>query len=162
MKEIRRAADVSKAAYLNRMSGGGAHSDEAMDRSLIKKMVKPEARTGRAAGGSTKARKASKKPCIAVNVIAPQGQARPVPVPVPVKAGASAAPGPSLSRPAPLPVPDQEPSPMRSPIPMPGRPMAKSGGKIKRADGGGVKFTGGAGDGIGRLEKVAAQRKRGQ
>lgn len=32
--------------------GGAAHSDEAMDKALIKKMVKPEARTARKSGGS--------------------------------------------------------------------------------------------------------------
>ena len=33
-------------------NGGAAHGDEAMDKALIKKMVKPEARTGKAEGGS--------------------------------------------------------------------------------------------------------------
>lgn len=34
--------------------GGKVHKDEAMDKALIKKMVKPEARKGKADGGSTK------------------------------------------------------------------------------------------------------------
>jgi hypothetical protein len=164
VKEIRRAVDVSKAAHLHRVSGGAAHSDEAADRKLINTMVKPEARTGRAAGGSTKAKSHKGKPSVSVNVIAPQGQARPVPVPVPIPGGASAAPGSPLSRPAPLPSPVQGPAPIpvRNVPPMQG-PLgpvgAKSGGKIqKRADGGGI--TAGAGTGLGRLEKVTAQRKR--
>ena len=159
MKEIRRAVDVSKAAHLHRVSGGAAHSDEAADRKLINTMVKPEARTGRAAGGSRKG-----KPSVSVNVIAPQGQARPVPVPVPVSGGATAAPGPIPSRA--LVPPPAGPMPMRGmPVPPPSGPVgplnSKNGGKIKkRAAGGSVKLTGGE-NGVGRIEKAELQRAKG-
>jgi hypothetical protein len=161
MKEIRAAVAASKAAHLHRVSGGTtSHSDEAADRKLIDKMVKPEARTGRAAGGSTK----HHKPNVAVNVIAPRGQDRPVPVPVPVR-GALAASGPTPScAPMPLPPPGPAPTPVKVVPPMQGAlgPIgSKNGGKIrKRAAGGGVKFTAGAESGEGRLQKVAAQKAK--
>lgn len=155
MKEIRKAVEVAKARNLNRYLGGETHSDEAADRSLIKKMVKPEARTGRADGGKAKAKPHKGKPSVSVNVIAPQ-QARPVPVPVPVSGGASAAPGPLPSR-APV---SQAPTKVIQ-VPPPQGPLgplgAKRGGRIKkRAEGG--KITAGADSGLGRLEKMAAQK----
>ena len=165
MKELRRAVEVSKSASLRRVSGGAAHSDEAADRKLINTMVKPEARTGRAAGGSTKKGSHKKsKPSVSVNVIAPQGQGRPVPVPVPVSGGATAAPGPIPSRA--LVPPPAGPMPMRGmPVPPPSGPVgplnSKNGGKIKkRAAGGSVKLTGGE-NGVGRIEKAELQRAKG-
>jgi hypothetical protein len=169
MKDIRAAVTASKAGRLHRMTGGATHSDEAADRKLVKKMVKPEARTGRAAGGSTKAKanggKSHKsKPSMTI-VIAPQGQVRPVPVPVPSSGGATAVPGPTLSRAPASPPPAKQPIPVKQVAPQQGMlgPInSKNGGKIKkRADGGSVKFTAGAATGKGRLEKVDAQRAKG-
>ena len=56
------AKEVRDAAYLRIMGkpnpyfarGGAANSDEKQDRALVKKMVKPEARTGKANGGHPK------------------------------------------------------------------------------------------------------------
>jgi hypothetical protein len=165
MKEIRAAVASSKGSKLHRMAGGATHGDEKQDRKLIDRMVKPEARTGRAAGGSTKAKAHKGKPSVMVNVIAPRGQDRPVPVPVPV-GGASGTPGPTPSRvlaspPAP---PQRAPMPVRNVPPQEG-PLgpinSKNGGKIKkRANGGSVKFTAGAESGEGRLQKAAAQRAK--
>lgn len=42
---------MSPARAVGMKKGGKAHTDEAMDRALIKKMVKPEARKGKAGGG---------------------------------------------------------------------------------------------------------------
>ncbi len=154
MKEIRKAVEVAKGASLKRYTGGETHSDEGADRSLIKQMVKPEARTGRANGGKAKA----KKPSVSVNVIAPQGQGRPVPVPVPVSGGATAAPGPMPSR-----VPGPPPPTRVMQVPPPSGPLgplgSKNGGKIKKRAAGG-KITAGADSGLGRLEKAAAQKGR--
>jgi len=162
MKEIRRAAEVSKAAHLHRVSGGTTgHTDEAADRKLIDRMVKPEARTARAAGGAAKGHRKG-KPAVAVNVIAPQGAAKAVPVPVPVNGGPGPALGPALSGPAPgrpqAPTLVKQVPTAQGPIgPLPSR----NGGKIKkRASGGAIKQTGGD-NGVGRIEKAAAQRRRG-
>jgi hypothetical protein len=148
MKAIRDAAKVSQAALRGRLTGGAVHSDETADRALVKKMVKPEARTGHAAGGKAGAKK---KPAVQVNVIAPRGQDRPVPVPVPVR-GAPAAPGPMPS-PAPVSAPPRKPMRVMQ-VPPPngalGIPMAKNGGKIK--------MTGGAGSGVGRLQMAKNQK----
>jgi hypothetical protein len=166
MKEIRRAVEVSKAAHLHRVTGGAArHSDEAADRKLIDRMVKPEARTGRADGGSTKGRHKG-KPSVAVNVIAPPGQNKAVPVPVPVRSAP-----PIAAAPAPAPAPAGPASTgMRGPtlvkqVPLAQGPIAplpsKNGGRIKhRARGGAVKQTGGE-NGVGRIEKAAMQRRHG-
>ena len=161
MKEIRRAIEVSKAAHLHRVTGGATrHSDEAADRKLVDRMVKPEARTGRADGGSAKGHRKG-KPAVAVNVIAPQGQTRAVPVPVPVGAGPSPAPG--LSGP---PAPGPRAPALVKQVPLAQGPIAplpsKNGGKIKkRAHGGAVKQTGGD-NGVGRIEKAAMQRRHGE
>ena len=169
MKSIRDAVGVSKSAKLHRMTGGAAHSDESADRKLIDRMVKPEARTGRAAGGSTKAKAHKGKPSVTVNVVSPRGPGQPVPVPVPVRVGApGGGSGPALSR-VPSPPPGQPSGP--APIPVKNVPPqqgplgpinSRNGGKIKkRANGGSVKFTGGAESGVGRLQKVAAQKAKG-
>jgi hypothetical protein len=47
---------VKPEAREKRADGGKAHADEAMDKALIKKMVKPEARTARKDGGRTKSK----------------------------------------------------------------------------------------------------------
>lgn len=55
---------MSPARAVGVMKDGGKaeHGDEAMDRALIKKMVKPEARTGKKEGGGKWIQKAIKKP----------------------------------------------------------------------------------------------------
>ena len=161
--KIKNDVKAAKVGRVARLTGGSVHSDEPADRALVKTMVKPASLTGRKDGGKTKAKP---KGGTKVNVIvAPRGQDRPVPVPVPV--GGAAVPGPVPSR-APAQPPQSQPAPMRVVnVPPPQGPLgplpAKRGGAIKkRADGGGVKFTAGAGTGKGRLEKADAQKGKGR
>jgi len=150
---------------IHRMLGGNGtspHTDEAADRSLVKKMVKPSSLTGKKTGGTCHSKGGAagkKRPKTQVNVVvAPRGDgARAVPVPVggptPGAAGATLP-----SRPSAPAVP-----PTGGLGALAGAPMAKRGGKIKkRAAGGLVKRVTGydAGDnGIGRLEKAAHMRR---
>jgi hypothetical protein len=162
MKHLKNASSVSKSALRGRILGGGvSHSDEAADRALVKKMVKPEARTGHAAGGAAKPKPKGKGATVNV-VVAPRGESRPVPVPVPV-GGAAQAPGPLSPSPAPAP-PQKKPMRVVN-VPAPQGPLgplpAKRGGAIKkRAAGGSVKQTGGD-NGVGRIEKARAQKSKG-
>jgi hypothetical protein len=130
---------------VHRASGGGVHGDEAQDRAMIKRMVKPEARTGKADGGPTKHKGKGGK--TQVNVLV-GGSGR----------GSSAAPmagGAGVSR---APVPPVGASPAMAPGGLGGgqamgpRPF-KKGGKAHRADGGRT-YHAGAATGEGRLEKA--------
>lgn len=144
-----------------------AHPDEREDRSLVKRMVKSSALTGkkcggeakRAMGGALPGKKKGKGPKNETNIlIAPRGGAG-----APPAASSAAMPGAGMPMPSRTPVPALPPRPMPAGGPglgaMPGPMGAKKGGKVetkKRAAGGEVgKYEAGAGSGPGRLEKEA-------
>lgn len=151
MKDLRKKSNASMEAKVKANGGtlkSKAHPDEAEDKAMVKKMVKPSALAERKKGGSVK--NARSKTQINV-VVAPRGKDRPVPVPIPVREGAAGPAAVAPSRPLVRPA-----APQGDAIPL------KKGGKAKRADGGRVgKFDAGAGSGEGRLEKTAHQKRRG-
>jgi hypothetical protein len=157
---------MKAASAKGRAAKVAAHSDVAEDKSLVKKMVKPDALTGRAAGGKVHSKKGGGKgkAKTAVNiVIAPRaGGDRPVPVPVPAS-GAGAGPAPMPSRAPVSPPPSVSPGvgALAGPRQMPpgAGPMAKGGAVKKRANGGKV-FDAGAATGVGREEKIKAYGKK--
>ena len=160
MKDIIRQSKASKSNYLRRVTGGRAHSDEEADRALVKKMVKPEARTGYAKGGGALKHKNKGTQINVIVAPRPDDRATPAgPVVVPVRQGPQAAPGVVPSRPpAQPPIKVQNVPPPQGPL---GPVQSRRGGRIEgRANGGGVKFTGGAAEGIGRLEKIDAQKRK--
>lgn len=122
------------------------HEDEAEDRAMIKRMVKPDAMTGKkdggrscyADGGAVKG-----KGSTTINIVMPAGGGdKPMPVPVPMDGGA-----PPMPRPAP---------------PMPqGMPPQNATPTLALKTGGRANFTAGAGTGEGRLEKTAHAKARG-
>jgi hypothetical protein len=161
-----------------------AHPDEREDRSLVKKMVKPAALTGRKHGGEAGEKRAmggavpggkhkgKSAPKSQTNIlIAPRGGGSPAPGMLPASPAAMAGPGPAMpSRPpvsAPMP-----PLPAAGPGigAMGAMPGVKKGGKVaakehkKRASGGEVGnltkskplkgYDAGACSGEGRLEKM--------
>jgi hypothetical protein len=132
--------------------GGAAHPDAAEDKAMVKRMVKPEALSGRAKGGAS-----PKKGGTKVNVIvAPHVGNRPVPVPVPVQGGAAGSAGAMPSRPVVRPAA----SPSLAGLAGTDSPL-KTGGKAHRANGGKVgHFEAGAGSGDGRLQKTEHQKRR--
>jgi hypothetical protein len=165
-----------------RASGGKAmHDDEPEDRSLIKKMVKGEALTGRCEGGRMKRASGGKAGKSTVNVIIggmPQGgqqQGGPGMDPMLMAALAGAAGGPGAMPPPPPPpqggMPAGAPPMMAGPAMPPPPPAAGPGGPgpMPRADGGKVqvayrnakkgehgypKMDFGSGGGFGRKQKI--------
>jgi hypothetical protein len=159
------------------------HEDEAMDRALVKKMVKPNSLTGKSHGGRTKRASGGKAGKSTVNVIIggmPEGgrpQQGPGMDPMLLAALAGAAGGPGAPPPPPpgpqgnMPPP---PPPQMAAPPMPMPPQGGPGGPgpMMRARGGRTfsdikvskpkvkdgypALTGGSGGGKGRREKVLA------
>ena len=150
MHPYKEEAAKSHKEKTHRLSGGSAHSDEAADRALVHKMVKPKSLTGKASGGKAKG-KGSK-----VNIlIAPHESKQAVPVPVGQAGPNPVMPSPRVG-PATSPMP---PMPSKSPM-TPGLGGlgglgSKRGGKIshKHKMHGGAVHTGGAGGARGRIEK---------
>jgi hypothetical protein len=150
----------SPAEHHERMVKMAGHPDAKEDRSLVKKMVKPAALTGRKSGGEADGKKRamggalpgekhkgkSKAPKSQVNVvIAPRGGGDRAGMP-PASPAAMAGPGPAMPSRPPVPAP-MPPRPMAGPGgpgigAMGAMPGAKKGGKIaahkKRAAGGEV------------------------
>ena len=162
-KDVRAAAHKSQADKKANMLKGHSHADEREDKSLVKRMVKKDALTGKANGGSTK------KPKAALNIIVAPGKSGAAPVPggrVPSPSpSAQAAPPPArppmgggLSALGNMP-PNSQPMPPRA---GPAQFGAKKGGAVKRrADGGSVSWLkSGAGSGEGRLEKEKHSKRK--
>ena len=142
-----------------------AHEDVAMDKALIKKMVKPEARTAKFGGGALGAPKKGGKGKTNINIVINPG-AKPddqmggmpsMPPGLPPRpAGGVPVPMgmPPAGAAAPMPMPMPAPAPMGGGIP----PMArKAGGKVYKSY---KDLDAGAGSGLGRLEKTEIQKRK--
>lgn len=138
--------------------GGMVHDDVAEDKAMVRKMVKPEALTGKKCGGSADrvARKdgGRAKGKTNINIVISAGKPD-APVAPPVPMGAAAPP----PMPMPPPMPPRPPvppmgggAPMGGPPPMP-MMARKNGGKVA------PKMKYGARSGMGRLEKIKAYGK---
>lgn len=149
MHPYKEEAAKSHKEKTHRLSGGSSHSDEAADRALVHKMVKPKSLTGKASGGKAKG-KGSK-----VNIlIAPHESKQAVPVPVGQAGPSPVMPSPRVGPAIPPAMPPAMPS--KSPMtPGLGGLGSKRGGKIshKHKMHGGAVHTGGAGGARGRIEK---------
>ena len=180
MKELKASIAKSHNEKMSKMLGNGKHPDAKEDKALVKKMVKPDALTGkacsggamkRADGGATHAKGGAAKGKGKTNinvVVAPRGGGDRAGMPPVSPMAAAPGAGPMPSRPMPPVAPPPGPGGPAGGLgalkgPMPGGPgpiPAKHGGKIKRAAGGKVSgYDAGAGSGDGRLEKEEHMRK---
>lgn len=145
--------------------GAAKHEDVAEDKALIKKMVKPEARTAKFGGGALgdKGKKGGKGKTNINIVINPgkpddqMGAMPPMPPGLPPRpAGGVPVPMgmPPAGAAAPMPMPMPAPAPMGGGMP----PMArKAGGKVYKSY---KDLDAGAGSGLGRLEKTEIQKRK--
>ena len=145
--------------------GAAKHEDVAEDKALIKKMVKPEARTAKFGGGGLSAPKKGGKGKTNINIVINPGKpddqmgAAPglPPMPprpaggIPVPMGMPPAGG---APPMPMPMPMPAPAPMGGGMPAMGR---KAGGKVYKSY---KDMDAGAGSGLGRLEKTEIQKRK--
>jgi len=154
--------------------GEAKHPDEAMDKALIKKMVKAEARTGRASGGRTKTKGktniniiiASGKPAGDKDMMGQPPGGIPTDnrgaggIPIPVSqppGGAAGMPGGGMPIPMPIPMPAAG----GPPAPAGGMPMGrKDGGRITKVAKSYKDMQAGAASGEGRLQKTDIAKKQ--
>ena len=147
--------------------GAAKHEDVAEDKALIKKMVKPEARTAKFGGGGLSAPKKGGKGKTNINIVINPGAkpddqmggmpGMPPGLPsrpaggIPVPMGMPPAGG---APPMPMPMPMPAPAPMGGGMPAMGR---KAGGKVYKSY---KDMDAGAGSGLGRLEKTEIQKRK--